>query len=147
MMRLQPIHLYEDKTKELYVSSECQELINTYEQYYPQIGFHPPWIGYFIIKDGQVVGSCSFTGPPVEGKVEIAYWTFKTFEGQGIASFACQQLLAMARATDPTIVLTAKTAPEENASTKILVRNGFTYVGIVQDEGIGDAWQWVLTNR
>lgn len=147
MLRLQPINVDEDKTRELYASSECQELIKIYEQYYQKIGFNPPWIGYFILKDNQVVGSCSFTGQPIEGKVEIAYWTFKAFEGQGIASFACQQLLAIAHATDPSIVITAKTAPEENASTKILVRHGFEYVEIVQDEGIGDAWQWRLTNK
>jgi len=28
--------------------------------------------------------------------------------------------------------------------TKILKRNGFEFRGIVQDEGIGDAWEWVL---
>jgi hypothetical protein len=35
--------------------------------------------------------------------------------------------------------ITAKTAPQENASTKILRKNGFTFSKIVQDEEIGDA--------
>ncbi len=147
MITLQPIHLNEDKTRLLYSSSDCQQLLKVYEEYYPKIGFHPPWIGYFIVKDKQVVGSCSFTGPPQAGKVEIAYWTFKQFEGQGIASYACKGLISIAKATDPTIVLTAKTAPEQNASTKILSRNGFEYSGVVQDDEIGDAWQWILKNH
>lgn len=37
-----------------------------------------------------MVGSCSFAGQPKDGKVEIAYWTFKEFEEQSIASFACK---------------------------------------------------------
>ncbi len=64
-------------------------------------------------------------------------------QGQGIASFSCIQLIAIAKTTDPKIIITAKTAPENNASTKILKRNGFEFTGIVQDEGIGDAWEWV----
>jgi ribosomal-protein-alanine N-acetyltransferase len=45
--------------------------------------------------------------------------------------------------TDPGLIITAKTAPEENASVAILRRNGFEFTGIVQDDGIGDAWEWV----
>ena len=31
---------------------------------------------------------------------------------------------------------------ENNASTTILKRNGFKYVGIVNDEEDGDVWEW-----
>lgn len=102
------------------------------------------WVGYFAFNNNQVVGTGSFTGLPKDGKVEIAYWTFKEFEGQGIASFVCKQLIAIAKTTDPTIIITAKTAPEHNASTKILQNNGFTFTEIVQDGEIGDAWLWTL---
>ena len=44
----------------------------------------------------------------------------------------------------PGIIITAKTAPDHNASTKILEKNGFRYSGIVQDDDIGDASQWLL---
>lgn len=43
------------------------------------------------------------------------------------------------------ITVIAKTAPEKNASTKILERNGFVFSTIVQDHEIGDAWEWVLS--
>jgi RimJ/RimL family protein N-acetyltransferase len=112
--------------------------------FYPNIGFNEPWIGYFVLKNNQVVGTGSFTGQPINGTVEIAYWTFKDFEGQGIASFVCKQLISIAKSTDPSIIITAKTAPEHNASTKILANNGFTYTTIVQDDEIGDAWLWTL---
>ena len=145
-MILQPINLNEDKSQEIYASPECQELLKAYDDYYSKMGFHPPWIAYLAIRANQVVGCGGFIGKPIEGKVEIAYATFKQFEGQGVASFVCGQLISISQKTDPTIIITAKTAPENNASTKILGRHGFVYSGIVQDEEIGDAWLWILPN-
>lgn len=143
MMTLQPILIDEDKTKEIYANPDCQKLFKSYPDYYYKTGYDPPWIGYWVIRDNKVAGVGGFTGKPRDGKVEIAYGTFKEYEGQGIASFSCIQLIAIAKTTDPKIIITAKTAPENNASTKILQRNGFEFTGIVQDEGIGDAWEWV----
>lgn len=142
-MILKPIALHEDKTNSLYASVDCQNLLNMYEEFYPKIGFHMPWVGYFIIKDEQVVGSCGFVGEPKDGSAEIAYWTFQEFEGQGIASFACKELVAIAYQADPNVTITAKTAPEHNASTIILEKNNFIFTRIVQDDEIGDAWLWV----
>ena len=143
-MKLQPINLNEDKSQEIYASPECQELLKAYDDYYPKMGFNPPWIAYLVIRENQVVGCGGFIGKPTDGKVEIAYGTFKEFEGQGVASFVCSQLISISQKTDPTVMITAKTAPENNASTKILGRHGFIYSGIVQDEEIGDAWLWIL---
>jgi [ribosomal protein S5]-alanine N-acetyltransferase len=143
-MELRIINKNEDKAHEMYASDECQQLINTMNEYYPKIGFHKPWVGYFIFRDNQVVGTCSFTGQPRDGKVEIAYWTFGEFEGQGVASFACKELISISKNTDPTIAITAKTEPGHNASTKILQNNGFEFSAIVQDDEIGDAWLWTL---
>lgn len=145
-MELKPIELNIDKLQEIYSSADCQMLLNVYDEYYPKIGYNLPWVGYFVVRDGHIVGSCGFTGQPTDGKVEIAYWTFKEFEGQGIASFACKTLVEISQETDPTIIVTAKTKPEHNASTKILANNGFSFREIVQDHEIGDAWFWVLDN-
>lgn len=146
-MELIAIELDVDKSKEIYASTDCQQLINSMNEYYPQIGFNKPWVGYFAFQNNRVVGTGGFTGQPQNGKVEIAYWTFKEFEGQGIASFVCKQLIAIAKATAPTVIITAKTAPEHNASTKILEHNGFTFIEIVQDHEIGDAWLWMLLEK
>lgn len=143
-MHLKPILIDEDPGLALYANPDCQEIFKSYPDYYYKTGYAPPWTGYFVLREGQVVGACGFTGQPVNGQVEVAYGTFKQFEGQGIASFSCQALVNIARTTDPALVIMAKTAPEENASTKILKRNGFVFNGIVQDEGIGDAWEWIL---
>ena len=143
-MELKIININENRTYEIYSSTECQQVITSMEEYYPKIGFNKPWVGYFIFKNNQVAGTCGFTGQPKDGKVEIAYWTFKEFERQGIASFACKELIAISKKTDPTITITAKTAPEHNASTKILQNNSFEFTEVVQDDGIGDAWLWTL---
>ena len=141
-MTLQPINIDPDKTKKIYATPQYQEIFKMTADFYEKVGFHPPWIGYLVIRDNQIVGTCSFVGKPKDGRVEIAYWTFKEFEGQGIASFSCRELILISKGTDPTIIITAKTSPEHNASTKILERNGFEFSGIVHDVDIGDAWEW-----
>lgn len=115
-----------------------------YVTFYAEVGENAPWLGYFILRDDVVVGTCGFAGPPAEGAAEIAYWTFPEFEGQGIASAASGALIRIARETDPALAITAKTAPEPNASTRILEKHGFVRAGIVQDHEIGDAWLWRL---
>lgn len=146
-MKLRPISLNEDKTNEAYASADCQQLLQMYDAFYPKTGFNIPWVGYFVIRQDNIVGSCCFAGQPQDGKVEVAYWTFKEFEGQGIASFACNELVSIAYQTDPDLTIIAKTAPGHNASTKILENNNFVFTGIVQDEEIGDAWLWTHKNR
>jgi RimJ/RimL family protein N-acetyltransferase len=141
-MILQAREKDENRTKEIFANPDCQALFDMFPDYYETRGFDPPWIAYFVIRDNKAVGSCGFTGIPKDGKVELAYWTFKGFEGQGVASFACKQLVSLSLKADPTIVITAKTLPEKNASTKILERNGFEFSGIVQDDDEGDVWGW-----
>ena len=146
-MKLSPIPLEPDSSNPLYQNENCQALISIYDDYYPKNGYEPPWTGYFIIKDEAIVGSCGFTKAPVDGVVEIAYWTFPEFEGQGIASFACGELIRMANEADPTVKVTAKTAPDENPSVTILKKHHFQQAGVVQDEEIGEAWLWERGSR
>ncbi|WP_062621082.1 GNAT family N-acetyltransferase [Aequorivita aquimaris] len=142
-MKLEIIERNPLKLKQNCNSENYRELLNLYEDFYKKIGFTLPWVGYFIINENKIVGSCGFVGPPEKGRVEISYWTFKEYEGQGIAGFACSQLIKIAHSKDENLNITAKTAPQNNASTTILQKNGFEFSGIVQDEGIGDAWLWI----
>jgi RimJ/RimL family protein N-acetyltransferase len=141
---LEPINIDEDKSKEIYSSEDCQLILKLWDDHYPKVGYKLPWVGYFVKRDDRIVGACGFIGPPSDNRVEVGYGTFKEFEGQGIATFACKEMISIARRTIPDIIITAKTAPENNASTKILQRYGFVYSGIVQDHEIGDAWEWIL---
>jgi RimJ/RimL family protein N-acetyltransferase len=52
-------------------------------------GATSPWTGYLTVdREHQIIiGTCAFTAPPdLEGVVEIAYFTFPSFEGRGYAS-------------------------------------------------------------
>lgn len=146
-MELRILQMNEDKSDKLFDKTDCQTLLEMYEEYYPKIGFNLPWVAYLVIRQNQVLGLCSFTGQPKDGKVEIAYWTFKEFEGQGVATFACKELISISQSVDIKVTITAKTLPEHNASTKILENNGFVFTEIVQDHEIGDAWLWTLTAK
>ena len=143
-LTLHPIHPNENKSNPIFNTDECQNILQMWEAYYHSIGFEPPWIGYFIQDHEQIVGTCAFTGKPVNHRVEVSYYTFPAHEGKGIATWACKALVALAYAHDPTIIIFAKTAPENNASTSILKKNAFVFSGIVQDHEIGDAWEWTL---
>ena len=57
-MKLRAIERHEDKTNEAYNSSECRLLLEAYEDLYPKIGFDLPWVGYFVMREKQIVGSC-----------------------------------------------------------------------------------------
>jgi ribosomal-protein-alanine N-acetyltransferase len=147
MLTLKPITLAEDQKRPEFSNAVQFDLFTTYAAYYEKIGFKPPWVGYFIMQQNQVVGTCGFTGKPNGGRVEIAYWTFPEFQGNGIASFACKELIVLSKNADPKVIITAKTSPEHNASTKILQRNGFEFQGIVNDDDIGVAWEWIHLSK
>jgi [ribosomal protein S5]-alanine N-acetyltransferase len=111
---------------------------------YRTTGFIPPWIGYFAVFDDAIVGGGAFVAPPAHNRVEIAYFTLPEYEGRRMALRTASALLAVARSANPSIDLFAKTLPEPNASTAILSRLGFRHIGSVADDGIGEAWGWLL---
>ncbi len=109
---------------------------------YQRIGFVPPWIGYIAVVDNRGVGGGAFVGPPKDGYVEIAYFTLENERGQRIASQTAATLVEIARAQDPKIGLKAFTLKEDNPSTKILKRLGFSIVGVAKDADAGEVWEW-----
>jgi RimJ/RimL family protein N-acetyltransferase len=109
---------------------------------YRRRGFAPPWIGYLAEEDGAIVGTCAFVAAPKAGEVEIAYYTFAEYEGQGVATRMARLLIDVAAAADPAVIVKAHTRPEENASTAILRKLGFTNAGVVQHPEDGEIWLW-----
>ena len=112
--------------------------------WYPRVGYIPPWIGYLTILEGSVVGGGGFKEPPQDGRVEIAYFTAPGFAGRGIATRTARALVAIARQSDPSLLIAAQTLPEENASTAILRKLGFRLHGSVQHPQDGEIWEWHL---
>ncbi len=105
-------------------------------------GAPAPWTGYFARNGPEWVGICAFVDRPRGGAVEIAYGTAPGFEGRGIATAMAGWLVARAFREDEVAAVTANTAPEPNASTRILQRLGFRRDGVIQDAQIGEAWHW-----
>jgi len=131
---------------EKYASTVCQQVISATIDMYTTSGFHKPWVGYLVVDSDVIVGAAGYTGVPENNEVEISYFTFQEYEGKGYATFACSELIKIAKSHSPGVVVFAKTAPEENASTRILSKNGFVYQKVVQDHEIGDAWLWQLAH-
>ena len=102
-----------------------------------------PWTGYSILRDSTKVGQCAFKAAPKSGQVEMAYYIFKQFENQGIATEVCRQLIELSINADPNIQITARTLMEENASTKVLKNNNFFWLGVVSDPEDGEVWEWI----
>lgn len=109
---------------------------------YARVGFEPPWIGYLARFDGELVGTCGFKSPPIDGRVELAYFTFPEFEGRGIATAMARELVRVARQRDATVAIAAQTLPERNASHRVLEKLGFTHVATLEHPEDGLVWEW-----
>lgn len=142
-MTFLPIDIDEAKNVRFIKNKECLEVLGVYPAYYRRVGYHPPWIGYFVTFDGEeMIGVGGFKGAPKDGRVEIAYGTFEKFEGNGIGTAICRQLVLLALQTDPSVTVAARTLKDGHASMRILQKNGFTCIGIVNDEDDGEVLEW-----
>ena len=104
-----------------------------------------PWTGFLALDRtrGVIVGTCGFKAPPdAEGVVEIAYFTFPSFEGRGYASAMAAGLVRHASDADEVRRIRAHTLPEVNASTRILEKVGFKLIGEIIDPEDGPVWRW-----
>jgi RimJ/RimL family protein N-acetyltransferase len=110
--------------------------------FYEAVGFVPPWIAYFALRESDIVGTCAFKGRPGSTGVEIAYFTFPDHEGRGIGTAMARRLLTIAHSESSEIPVIAHTLPEKNASTAILSRLGFVCEGEVEDPDDGTVWRW-----
>ena len=99
-----------------------------------------PWVhGFRLVHRsiGNVVGFCSFKGPPTDGIVEIAYGIAPDEQGKGYATEAARALVEFARTYSQVRVIRAHTLPDGAASKRVLVKCGFQYVGDVTDPDDG----------
>lgn len=112
--------------------------------HYRKAGFAPPWIGYLALCGSELVGTCAFPAIPAAGLVEIAYFTFPPFEGQGVATAMATELIALARSVQPDIEIFAQTLPEPNASNSVLKKLRFEFARQVDHPDEGPVWEWRL---
>ena len=146
-MELIPIKESFEENDRFVTNPDCRETLQMSVDYYKKVGYFPPWIGYYALKDGYLVGSAGFKGRPKNSTVEIAYITFEQYRSNGYGTEICQLLVRLALNTDPTIIVTAHTLPERNYSTRILEKNGFELLGMIMDEEDGEVWEWKYTGK
>jgi RimJ/RimL family protein N-acetyltransferase len=120
------------------------EVLRATAALYESVGFAEPWIGYLAVADGGPIGTCGFKSPPRQGRVEIAYFTFPTFEGRGFATAMASELIAVAARQDPSVQVAAQTLPERSASHRILEKLGFRHVATLDHPEDGTVWEWQL---
>ena len=104
-------------------------------------------LGFDIIDrtTGANVGACGFKGPPDDDAVvEIAYSIAPACQGRGYATEAAGALAAFAFDSHRVHRVRAHTLPENNASTRVLMKCGFRAVGEVIDPDDGLVWRWEL---
>jgi RimJ/RimL family protein N-acetyltransferase len=111
--------------------------------HYERAGFAPPWIGYLAVSGSMAAGACGFKGAPVDGAVEIAYFTFPAFERRGLATAMARTLLEIAHRAEADLDVTAQTLPVESPSTRVLTRLGFVRQRTIDHPEDGPVWEWL----
>jgi [ribosomal protein S5]-alanine N-acetyltransferase len=110
-----------------------------------------PWCLGFAAVDplsGTVIGTGGFKGPAdANGVVEIAYGIAPDYQSRGYATEVARALVAYAMESSSVKVVRAHTLPSANASTKVLTKCGFQFVGEVIDPDDGLVWRWELARQ
>lgn len=141
-MQLIAIKEHLEENPEFAAHPDCQESIYMCIDFYKKVGYNPPWVCYYVQKDGNLVAAAAFKGQPVDNKVEIAYGTFPQFQKQGIGTQIAKMLVQLSLQTDPSVRITAQTLKDENYSVRILRKNNFQLIGTAMDEDEGEVWEW-----
>ena len=129
------------------LTAELSEVLQHTVDFYLRVGFEVPWISYLAVEGSRAVGICSFKSAPLNGRVEIAYFTFPEYEGRGIATEMASQLVAMTNARPDVSCVAAQTLPARNASHRVLEKLGFRAIGTVEHPEDGVVLEWQLTRR
>jgi ribosomal-protein-alanine N-acetyltransferase len=105
-----------------------------------------PWIHGFALVDPashSVIGSLGFKGrPDDDGVVEIAYGLVPGFQGRGLATEATNAGVSFAFLVHAVSRVRAHTRPSICASTRVLEKCGFSFIGPVEDPEDGPVWRW-----
>ena len=131
--------------REFFVSDEVSEAFLTSLR---SLHGSDPWrLGFAVVDQGSgaVIGSGGFKGPPdLAGMVEIAYGIVPEFQGRGYATEVARALVRYAIESGLVRTVRAHTLPSPNASTKVLKKCGFDFIGEVIEPDDGLVWRWEL---
>ena len=104
-------------------------------------GFKGAWMA---VVDNEVVGICSYKSPPLQGSAEIGYGVAESRRGRGYATAAVASMIQTTRHRPDIRSLVAETATDNNASRRVVEKNGFTLTGFRDDPDDGRQALWEL---
>jgi ribosomal-protein-alanine N-acetyltransferase len=94
-----------------------------------EAGTSAAWCVPFLIvakPSGAILGGCGFKGFPVDGDVEIGYGVAKSARRRGVATLAVTELLGLAAASGIVRQVVAHILPDNDASSGVVSRLGFS---------------------
>lgn len=99
--------------------------------------------------NGAVLGAACYLNSPQDGAVAVAvgYGVAPEYQGHGIATEGLRLLAAQAFASGAVRAVTAETSPQNQASIRVLEKNGFVQVGTRMDVEDGQLLQWRLVAK
>ncbi|MEM6723915.1 MAG: GNAT family N-acetyltransferase [Bacteroidota bacterium] len=107
-----------------------------------------PWLTYLPIHQAsnELIGSCGFKGlPDDEGMVELGYEIRSAYRNQGLATELTGCLLDYAFAQSDVEMVQAHTQGDDNASCRVLLKNGFQKDRSMLEAEAGAIWRWIRT--
>jgi RimJ/RimL family protein N-acetyltransferase len=89
---------------------------------------------HFAIREpsGRVIGGCGFNELTVGHRAEIGYWLAKPCWGRGIMTEVVERLCEMAWTEWKLVRITAHVFPFNEASARVLEKNGFQLEGVLR---------------
>jgi RimJ/RimL family protein N-acetyltransferase len=102
------------------------------------------WGGYLFASAGRIVGNGGFAGQPdALGQVEIGYEVAPAEWNRGYAMAAVQRLVRLAFENGAECIV-AHSAPEWNASNRVMTKAGMRFVGVLPNAGLGNVWRFAI---
>ncbi len=86
----------------------------------------------------KVIGSVIFHGKPIHGMVEVGYGVDLAFQGAGYATEATLGCSNWALAQPDVHLIRATTPPWHTASMRVLLKCGYSEVGLIEHESLGE---------
>ncbi len=71
-MELIPILEHAEDNADFIHNPLCRENIYTCIDFYKRVGYSPPWICYYAIENGELIGCAGYKGKPIGGSIEIS---------------------------------------------------------------------------
>lgn len=105
------------------------------------------WWTYFPIHkgDNKLIGSGGYKGKPTnKGTVEIGYEITPSYRNRGLATEMVKGLVENAFRNGAIESILAHTLAQDNPSTNVLKKCGFTKVEEINDPEDGLLWKWEL---